>query len=133
ISFLNKKPMSHDWRFQAELTNVTAWKTPTKPKQKAIAVPYFDRINAQFTYQNGLKVLSTEISAISATENQALLTGQAFYDGLSPITKPYKTALKIDYNGELPANLPIFGLQNSTLNSQFLKINGTLELQKSEV
>ncbi|TNE68888.1 hypothetical protein EP331_14830 [bacterium] len=126
-SYISNKPMNQDWKIQAEFIGVSAWKDQSNSKDRSLAVPVFDRVDVSVSYQNGLKVLSSEISAISSTENQALVQAQFFYDGKSSIKQPIKSNLTIDYNGSFPAKFPIPGLEKSTLSSTYAKINGTIE------
>lgn len=127
-SYLTNKPMQQNWRIHADLYDVTAWKANQQTDKRAIAVPLFDKVSVSVEYQAGLRILQAHISGMSSTQNQMMSGVNAFYDPTSSIKKPYKTEITLDYNGAIPAEIPLVGLEGSTISSDYVKINGQVTL-----
>ncbi len=133
FSFISNKPMQKNWRLNADCYDVTAWKSNQHSESRPMAVPLFDKVSISAEFQSGLRVLQAVLSGSSSTENQMQSSVKAFYDPTSSIKKPFKTEITIDYNGAIPAEIPIAGLKGSTISSDYVKLNGTVSLNKLDI
>lgn len=128
----NKMPTT-SWNSNLELFDVTSWQANTKSNLRETAVPLFDIVTIKAGFQSGLSVADISILGKSSSSAEMHFTAKALYSPLSNLSKPDKTTIELTYNGEIPSEIPIPGLQKSWFKTGFSSIQSSATFMKNEI